>query len=131
MQYPDTNAGRGVRITPLAEMIVGEVRNSLLLLLGAAGLVLLVACANVANLLLARSAAQKREVAIRAALGAGRFRLIRQFLTESVLLALGGGLLGLAIASWGSDLLLKLAAAHLPRSSEIRIDLRLVAWLLP
>jgi putative ABC transport system permease protein len=130
MQYPDTNKGHGVRITPLSEMIVGGVRNSLLVLLGSAGLVLLVACANVANLLLARAAGRRREVAIRAALGAGRLRLIRQFLTESVLLAFCGGLLGLAIASWGAVLLLKLAGTQIPRSWEIGVDWRVFTWLL-
>src|SRR5207249_2610293 len=90
----------------------------------------LVACANVANLLLARAASRTREVGIRAALGAARLRLMRQFLTESILLALGGGLLGLAIAAWGTHLLLELAAAQIPRSWEIRLDWRVFAFLL-
>jgi len=129
-QYPETNSGHGVRIMPLAEAVTGRVRTSLLVLLGAVGMVLLVACANVANLLLARAAARTREVAIRAALGAARLRLMRQFLTESILLALGGGLVGLAIAAWGTHLLLKLAAAQIPRSWEIGLDWRVFAFLL-
>ena len=129
-QYPETNSGRGVRIVPLAEVVAGRVRTSLLVLLGAAGMVLLVACANVANLLLARAAARTREVAIRAALGAAGLRLMRQFLTESILLALGGGLVGLAIAAWGTHVLLKLAAAQIPRSWEIGLDWRVFAFLL-
>jgi putative ABC transport system permease protein len=117
-------------VTPLSETVVGKVRSSLLVLLGAVGLVLLVACANVANLTLARAAARRKEVAIRAALGAGRSRLIRQFLTESVLLALGGGLVGLAVAAWGGGLLVKLAAAQIPRYWEIGLDWRVFTFLL-
>jgi predicted permease len=129
-EYPGTNEGRGVRVTPLAEVVVGRVRESLLVLLGAVGLVLLVACANVANLLLARAAGRAREVSIRAALGASRARLIRQFLTESVLLAIAGGLLGLLVAQAGTSLLIKLAAGQIPRYWEIGLDTRVFLFLL-
>jgi putative ABC transport system permease protein len=130
IEYPETNRGRRAHITPLSEVVAGKVRNSLLVLFGAVGMVLLVACVNVANLLLARAATRTREVAIRAALGAQRSRLVFQFLTESILLAAGGGLSGLAIASWGGTLLLKLAASDIPRSSEVTFDWRVFAFLL-
>ena len=126
----DSTQGRGVLLTPLSEITAEPVRSSFLILLGAVGLVLLVACANVANLLLARAAGRTREVAIRASLGAGPVRLIRQFLTESVLIGLGGGLLGLAIATWATELLLKLAAAQIPRWWDVGLDWRVFAFLL-
>jgi putative ABC transport system permease protein len=129
-EYPGTNEGRGVKVTPLNEVVVGSARSSLLLLLGAVGLVLLIACANVANLLLARAAARSREVAIRAALGAGRGRLIRQFLTESVILALAGGVAGLLFALWGTGLLVQLASSQIPRSWEIGLDWRVFSFLV-
>jgi putative ABC transport system permease protein len=128
-QYPGNNAGRGVQITPLNEVVTGSIRSSLLLLLGAVGLVLLIACANVANLLLARAAGRTREVAIRIALGAGRARLIRQFLTESMILAIAGGLAGLLVSVWGTSLLVQLAAAQIPRSWEIGLDWRVFCFL--
>jgi putative ABC transport system permease protein len=130
MQDPETNRGRRARITPLSEVVAGNVRKSLLVLFGAVGMVLLVACVNIANLLLARAATRTREVAIRASLGAPRARLVSQFLTESILLALGGGLAGLAIATWGGNLLLKVAASDIPRSSEIGFDWRVFTFLL-
>ncbi len=129
-QQYSSNKGRGVKLTPLNEVVVGSARSSLLILMGAVGLVFLIACANVANLLLARAAARTREVAIRMALGAGRGRLIRQFLTESIILAVAGGAAGLLFASWGTGLLVQLAARQIPRSWEIGLDWRVFAFLV-
>jgi putative ABC transport system permease protein len=121
---------RLVRIRPLKAVVSGPARESLLVLLGAVCMVLLVACVNVANLLLARTASRSHEIAIRAALGASRFRLMRQFLTESLLLALCGGVAGLGIGVWGSRALVRIAAAQIPRAGEIGLDWRVFAFLL-
>ncbi len=122
--------GREARLVPLGDVVSAPVRHSLLVLMGAVGLVLLVACVNVANLLLARTAARGREIAVRAALGAGRARIARQFLTESVLLAFAGGAAGLAIGVWGSRALAAVAASQIPRAVEIGLDWRVFAFLL-
>jgi predicted permease len=129
-QYPSTNAGRGATVVPMKDVIVGGIRPTLLLLVGAVGFVLIIACANVANLLLARSAARQREFAIRAALGAARGRVVRQLLTESVLLSLGGAVVGLLLARWGTRVVLAAAPDILPRSQEIGIDLYVLLFTL-
>jgi putative ABC transport system permease protein len=121
-QYPDSNKGWGIFLMPIQDYIVRDVKPVLYTLLGAVGCVLLIACANLANLLLARASARSREISIRAALGAGRGRLIRQLLTESVVLSLCGGVAGVILARWGLDALLALAPSSLPRISEIHLD---------
>jgi putative ABC transport system permease protein len=120
--HPRTNARQSMTVEPLHHAIVGELRPALMLLLGAVFLVLLIACVNVANLLLARGAARQKEIAVRLALGARRGRLVRQLLTESVMLSLAGGLLGILLAYAGVKGLLAVVPANLPRLEEIRID---------
>jgi putative ABC transport system permease protein len=124
--FPETNAHIGVLLVSMHEQVVGEVRHALLLLLGAAGFVLLVACANAANLLLSRSLQRRREVALRSALGASPGRILRQMLTESLLLSALGGVAGLLLAAWSRDLLVALGADRLPRLRELRLDF----WVL-
>ncbi|MCP3139429.1 ABC transporter permease [Pyxidicoccus xibeiensis] len=122
VRYPRANPDRGISVRPLAEVIVGDWNEQLLVTLGAVGLVLLIACANVANLLLARGAARARELAIRAALGAGRMRIVRQLLTESLLLGLLGAAAGILFAWAGIQVLLASAPEGIPRLDETRID---------
>jgi putative ABC transport system permease protein len=128
--YPETNNGLSVNLIPLHTEIVGGVSSILFILLGAVAFVLAVACTNVANLLLAHATQRERELAIRLALGAGRWRLIRQMLTESLLLSLVGGTLGLLIAMWGVDLFVGLSPGDIPRLNEVGMDGRLLGFTL-
>ena len=129
-QYADTNSGYSTKIAPLRDQLLGDIGPTLWTLLGAVVFVLLIACANVANLLLARAGTREKEIALRTALGANPLRLVRQLLTESVLLGLAGGLLGLALAAWGIALLEQFGPSNLPRLEEVTIDWRVLAFTL-
>jgi putative ABC transport system permease protein len=128
--FSDSNKDRGVQLVPLREELFGDLRRPLLVLFGAVGFVLLIACANVANLQLARAAARSREVAIRAALGAGRWRLVRQFLTEGVVLGLAGGAIGVLLATWATDALRRLSPIDLPPFVRLGVDLTALGFAL-
>ena len=129
-QYPETNKDWGISLVPLQKQAAGGSERALSVLMCAVGCILLIACANVANLLLARAVARQKEIAIRRALGAGRWRIIRQFLTESIVLAMCGGILGAMLALWGTDLLVALAPANLPRLGEVRLDAGVLGYTL-
>ena len=129
-EYPDTNAGLGVNVVPLHEAVVGNVRPTLMLLQLAVGLMLLIACANVAHLLLGQAAKRQGEIAMRVALGAGRGRLMRQMMAETLVIAVPGGVLGLVLARWGLDALVVLAPDTLPRAHAIAIDPAVLGFTL-
>src|SRR5437773_3381 len=126
-EAPDFDTGWGATVVQLMEQVVGGAQRTILVVLGAVSLVLLIACANVANLMLARASSRERELAIRAALGASRWRLVRQALVESVILALAGGAAGALLASWSVHLLVRAAPPEVPRIADIRLDLTVLA----
>jgi putative ABC transport system permease protein len=128
--YHETNDGWGVKIRTLQESLVGEVRLSLLILFYAVAFVLLIACANIANLLLARATARQKEMAVRSALGASRLRIVRQLLTESLLISFIGGAFGLVVSFWLTRLLVAISPANTPRFDEIRPDARVIAFVI-
>src|SRR3984893_1424431 len=129
-QYPDTNGHLTMALQPEIEALVGDVRPVLLMVSGAVGFLLLIACSNAANLLLARAAGRQREMAIRASLGAGRARVLRQLLTESVLLSIGGGALGLLLAVWGTSILTSFPSLQIPRLAQAGLDPRALGFTL-
>jgi len=129
-QYKEKNAGHGVKLERLGNVVVGDIGLALYVLLGAVGFVLLIACTNLANLMLARVGARQKEIALRTALGASRLRIVRQLLTESIMLAIGGGVVGLLLAFWAVSWVVSLSADTIPRAREISIDPRVAGFTL-
>jgi putative ABC transport system permease protein len=129
-QNREKNAGHGVKLERLANVVIGDIGLALYVLLGAVGFVLLIACANLANLMLARVGAQQKEIAVRTALGASRLRIVRQLLIESIILAIGGGVIGLLLAIWAVSWVVSLSADTIPRVQEISVDPRVAGFTL-